>query len=45
MAEGRIKWYSHHLGHGFIMCEDPSGDVVPYRVVGVFYEVHIQHPA
>jgi hypothetical protein len=20
MAEGRIKWYSHHLGHGFIVC-------------------------
>jgi cold shock CspA family protein len=27
MAEGRIKWYSHDLGHGFIMCEDPLGDV------------------
>jgi cold shock CspA family protein len=27
MAEGRIKWYSHHLGHGFIICEDPFGDV------------------
>jgi cold shock CspA family protein len=27
MAEGRIKWYSHQLGHGFIICEDPLGDV------------------
>jgi cold shock CspA family protein len=27
MAEGRIKWYSHHLGHGFIVCEDPFGEV------------------
>jgi CspA family cold shock protein len=27
MAEGRIKWYSPQLGHGFILCEDPSGDV------------------
>jgi len=27
MAEGRIKWYSHNLGHGFIICEDPLGDV------------------
>ena len=27
MAEGRIKWYSHQLGHGFILCEDPLGDV------------------
>jgi cold shock protein len=27
MAEGRVKWYSHHLGHGFIVCEDPLGDV------------------
>ena len=27
MPEGRIKWYSHHLGHGFIICEDPFGDV------------------
>ena len=27
MAEGRIKWYSHHLGHGFILGEDPLGDV------------------
>ena len=27
MAEGRIKWYSHQLGHGFIICEDPLEDV------------------
>ena len=27
MAEGRIKWYSHQLGHGFILGEDPPGDV------------------
>ena len=28
MAEGRInKWYSPQLGHGFILCEDPLGDV------------------
>ena len=27
MAEGRIKWYSHNLGHGFIICEDPLGYV------------------
>jgi CspA family cold shock protein len=27
MAEGRIKWYSHHLGHGFILYEDSLGDV------------------
>jgi cold shock CspA family protein len=27
MVEGRIKWYSHELGHGFIICEDPLGDV------------------
>ncbi len=27
MVEGRIKWYSHELGHGFIICENPSGDV------------------
>ena len=27
MAEGRIKWYSHQLGHGFILCEDPLGVV------------------
>jgi cold shock CspA family protein len=27
MAEGRIKWYSHQLGHGFIICEAPLGDV------------------
>jgi cold shock CspA family protein len=27
MPEGQIKWYSHHLGHGFIICEDPFGDV------------------
>jgi cold shock CspA family protein len=27
MPEGRIKRYSHHLGHGFIICEDPFGDV------------------
>ena len=27
MAVGRIKWYSHQLGHGFILCEDPPGDV------------------
>ncbi len=27
MAEGRIKWYSHQLGHGFIICEDPLADV------------------
>ena len=27
MAVGRIKWYSHQLGHGFIICEDPPGDV------------------
>ncbi len=28
MAEERIKWYSHHLGHGFMVCEDPLGDVL-----------------
>ncbi len=27
MAEGRIKWFSHQLGHGFILCEEPLGDV------------------
>jgi cold shock CspA family protein len=27
MAEGRIKWYSHQLGHGFILCEEPAGDI------------------
>ncbi len=27
MVEGRIKWYSHELGHGFIICEDPSWEV------------------
>jgi cold shock CspA family protein len=27
MAEGRIKWYGCELGHGFIICEDPLGDV------------------
>jgi cold shock CspA family protein len=27
MKEGRIKWYSHQLGHGFILCEEPPGDV------------------
>ncbi len=27
MVEGRIKWYSHELGHGFIICEDPLGEV------------------
>jgi CspA family cold shock protein len=27
MAEGRIKWYSPQLGHGFILSEDPLGDV------------------
>ena len=27
MAEGQIKWYSHQLGHGFIICEDPLGYV------------------
>lgn len=27
MAEGQIKWYSHQLGHGFIVWEDPFGDV------------------
>ncbi len=27
MAVGKIKWYSHQLGHGFIICEDPPGDV------------------
>ena len=27
MAEGRIKWYSHQLGHGFIVCKDPAEDV------------------
>ena len=27
MAEGRIKWYSHQLGHGSILCEDGVGDV------------------
>jgi cold shock CspA family protein len=27
MVEGQIKWYSHHLGHGFIICEAPLGDV------------------
>jgi cold shock CspA family protein len=26
MAEGRIRWYSHQLGHGFIVCEDPFGE-------------------
>ena len=28
MAEGRIKWYSHQLGHGFIVWEDQFGDVL-----------------
>ena len=28
MAEGRIKWYSHQLGHGFILSEEPLGDVL-----------------
>jgi cold shock CspA family protein len=27
MAEGRIKWYSHQLGHGFIVCREPFGEV------------------
>ena len=27
MVEGRIKWYSHELGHGFIICEYPLGEV------------------
>ena len=27
MPEGRIKWYSHELGHGFIIWEDKFGDV------------------
>ena len=27
MAEGRIKWYSHQLGHGFIVCREPFGGV------------------
>ncbi len=27
MVVGKIKWYSHQLGHGFILCEDPPGDV------------------
>ncbi len=28
MAVGQIKWYSPQLGHGFIVYEDPSGDVL-----------------
>jgi cold shock CspA family protein len=27
MAEGRIKWYSPQLGHGFIVCRNPLGGV------------------
>ena len=28
MPEGQIKWYSHELGHGFIVWEDRFGDVL-----------------
>jgi cold shock CspA family protein len=27
MVEGQIQWCSHELGRGFIICENPLGDV------------------
>lgn len=33
MAEGRIKWYSPELGHGFILCEVPLSQTVLEGVV------------